>query len=247
MTAVDATNYQFCPAGYVGVARRRCKSSVEELPDVDVIAAASRVVWSWDEPDFAHCSDRYINDLYKKMKLVALGYVVVDVPSVYNQFGDFIHAKLKLIDETNRLNPKRATRAEQIPFPYLPGEGNALLEMAKILEAFVWSNKTHVLPPSFWNSTAVDYLYALDALLSMPTDYFRPDVSVSFYLPKHQGEKEGVLFICLFILLQGGVPILRLIQNHLTLLANNPKEGYPLGAIQSHLLNNSNIDTVFNR
>ena len=46
---------------------------------------------------------------------------------------------------------------------------------------------------------------------------------------------------------QGGMTILRLIENHLTLLSTNPKGGYPLGAIKSHLLKNSNIDTDSNR
>lgn len=173
MTATDATNYQFCPAGYVGVARRRCKS-VEEFPEGDV-AAANRALWSWEEPDFAHCSDRIISELYRQMKLIALGYIVTDVQSVFNKFVDSIQRKVKATDQ-NRSNPKR-TPPDQAPFPYLPGEGNALLEMAKNLETFVWK-KTNMIPPSFWEPTAVNYLYALDALLSMPQDFCRPEVSV---------------------------------------------------------------------
>ena len=54
-------------------------------------------------------------------------------------------------------------------------------------------------------------------------------------------------FTELFVSLQGGIPILRFIQNHLTLLGINPKGGYPLGAIESHFLKNSDIDTDSNR
>jgi hypothetical protein len=55
------------------------------------------------------------------------------------------------------------------------------------------------------------------------------------------------VFLNLFFFFQGGIPILRFIQNHLTLLGISPKGGYPLGSIESHLLKNSDIDTDFNK
>ncbi|KAI9565392.1 hypothetical protein GHT06_009184 [Daphnia sinensis] len=201
-TAVDITNYQFCPTGYVGVAKRHC-FAVKELPDDGGEALpAIRPFWSWGEPDFSNCSDRELTEIYRQLKLITLGYVVTDVPSIINKFADFIEGKLK------------AT-----PSPYLPGEGNALLEIAMSLEAFLW-RRTEVLPQSFWNSTAVRYLYALDTLLSMPQDIFRLDSSLL---------------------------ILRFIQNHLTLLGISPKGGDLLGSIQSHLLKNSDFDVDYDR
>ena len=158
------------------MARRRCKS-VEQLPEGEA-KVANRALWAWEEPDFAHCSDRIVNELYRQMKLIALGYVVTDVQSVFNKFVDSIQRKVKATENPNRLITNR-TLPDQTPFPYLPGEGNALLEMAKNLEIFLWK-KTNLMPPSFWEPTAVNYLYALDSLLSMPEDFFRPDVSYNF-------------------------------------------------------------------
>ncbi|KAK4018037.1 hypothetical protein OUZ56_000106 [Daphnia magna] len=219
-TAVDITNYQFCPAGYVGVAKRHC-FAVKELPgDGGEALPAIRKFWSWGEPDFSNCSDRELTEIYRQLKLITLGYVVTDVTSIINKFADFIQLKLKGIAEFNRLaNPKKTLNEEDTPSPYLPGEGNALLEIAMSLETFLW-RRTEVLSHSFWNSTAVRYLYALDALLSMPQDIFRLDSSL---------------------------PILRFIQNHLTLLGISPKGGDLIGSIQSHLLKNSDFDVDYDR
>ncbi|KZS07008.1 Uncharacterized protein APZ42_029535 [Daphnia magna] len=219
-TAVDITNYQFCPAGYVGVAKRHC-FAVKELPgDGGEALPAIRKFWSWGEPDFSNCSDRELTEIYRQLKLITLGYVVTDVTSIINKFADFIQLKLKGIAEFNRLaNPKKALNEEATPSSYLPGEGNALLEIAMSLETFLW-RRTEVLSHSFWNSTAVRYLYALDALLSMPQDIFRLDSSL---------------------------PILRFIQNHLTLLGISPKGGDLIGSIQSHLLKNSDFDVDYDR
>uniref|UniRef100_A0A0N8E067 Brain-specific angiogenesis inhibitor n=1 Tax=Daphnia magna TaxID=35525 RepID=A0A0N8E067_9CRUS len=216
-TAVDITNYQFCPAGYVGVAKRHC-FAVKELPgDGGEALPAIRKFWSWGEPDFSNCSDRELTEIYRQLKLITLGYVVTDVTSIINKFADFIQLKLKGI---NRLaNPKKTLNEEATPSPYLPGEGNALLEIAMSLETFLW-RRTEVLSHSFWNSTAVRYLYALDALLSMPQDIFRLDSSL---------------------------PILRFIQNHLTLLGISPKGGDLIGSIESHLLKNSDFDVDYDR
>uniref|UniRef100_A0A0P5AMI9 Brain-specific angiogenesis inhibitor n=1 Tax=Daphnia magna TaxID=35525 RepID=A0A0P5AMI9_9CRUS len=214
-TAVDITNYQFCPAGYVGVAKRHC-FAVKELPDDGgETLPAIKPFWSWGEPDFSNCSDRELTEVYHQLKLITLGYVVTDLTSIVNKFADFIEWKLKGIAEFNRFtNWKNRTDEEATPAPYLPGEGNMLLEMAISLEVFLW-RRTEVLPHSFWNSTAVRYLYALDALLSMPRDIFR---------------------------LNGELPILRFIQNHLTLLGINPKGEYLLGSIERHLLKNSDLN-----
>ncbi|XP_057370422.1 uncharacterized protein LOC130691485 isoform X2 [Daphnia carinata] len=212
-TAVDITNYQFCPAGYVGVAKRHC-FAVKELPD-DNGETHPAIRLFWGEPDFSNCSDRELTELYQQLKLITLGYVVTDLPSIVNKFADFIEWKLEGIAESNRFtNSRKATDEEATPFPYLPGEGNMLLEMAVSIEALLW-RRTEVLPHSFWNSTAVRYLYALDALLSMPHDIFH---------------------------LIGELPILHLIQNHLTLLGINPKGEYLLGSIKPHLLKNSDFD-----
>ncbi|XP_057370415.1 uncharacterized protein LOC130691484 [Daphnia carinata] len=218
-TAVDITNYQFCPAGYVGVAKRHC-FAVKELPGDDGEALpAMRLFWSWGEPDFSNCSDRNLTEIYRQLKLITLGYIVTDVPSIINKFADFIESKLKSIAKSNRnANAKKSQNEDTAP-SYLPGEGNALLEIAMSLEAFLW-RRTAVLPQAFWNSTAVRYLYALDALLSMPQDIFGLDSSL---------------------------PILRFIQNHLDLLSISPKGGDLLGSIQSHLLENSDFDVDCDR
>ncbi|EFX79778.1 hypothetical protein DAPPUDRAFT_104018 [Daphnia pulex] len=217
MTALDVTNYQFCPAGYVGVTRRRCLSVKQPIDNSEIAATAVREFWKWGEPDFSDCSDREVTELYRQLKLITLGYAVTDIASIINKFADFIQRKLK--DFADHESLKSAGSEQTTRFLYLPGEGNALLEIAMNLEAFLW-RRTEVLPQSFWDSTAIQYLYALDALLSMPKDFFRLD---------------------------GGIPILRFIQNHLTLLGISPKGGYPLGAIESHLLKNSDIDTDFNK
>lgn len=178
-TAVGSTSCQYCPAGYVGVAKRHCLS-VKELPDENKDAVpAIQAFWSWGEPDFSNCSDQELTEIYQQLKLITLGYVVTDVASVFNKFTHFIHGKLDGISKFNPLaNPKKTIDKEATPSPYLPGEGNALLEIAMSLETFLW-RRTEVLPHSFWNLTAVRYLYALDALLSMPRDFFNPDVSRS--------------------------------------------------------------------
>lgn len=174
-TAVDITNFQFCPAGYIGVAQRHCLSVKDNGGNA---VPAKLAFWSWGEPDFSNCSDRELTEIYRQLKLITLGYVVTDVASIFNKFADFIQWKLKGIAEFNRIANREKTIDEETPSPYLPGEGNALLELAMSLEAFLWK-RTEVLPRSFWNSTAVRYLYALDALLSMPRDIFRLDVSRS--------------------------------------------------------------------
>ena len=178
MTAVDVTNYQFCPTGYVGVARRRCLSVKQSLDNSEAALTTVREICKWGEPDFSSCSDREITELYRQLKLITMGYVVTDIPSIINKFADFIERKIKDFTDQKRLvnqsvtsNPIETTRSS-----YLPGEGNALLEIAMNLEAFLWK-RTEVLQQSFWDSTAIRYLYALDALLSLPQDFFRSDVS----------------------------------------------------------------------
>lgn len=158
MTAADVTNYQFCPAGYIGVAKRHCRS-IQELPDTDSTSDDRQT--TWEETDFAHCTARNVSELYRQFKLITLGYLVADFQSIVDKFTYLIHKKLEDIHGQS---------------VYLPGEGNALLEMAKSLETFMLK-KTDMLEKSFWHWTAVDYLYALDDLLSMPADFFRPDVS----------------------------------------------------------------------
>ena len=105
-----------------------------------------------------------------------MGYVVTDIPSIINKFADFIERKLKDFDQKRLVTQNSVTSNETTRSSYLPGEGNAFLEIAMNLEAFLWK-RTEVLPQSFWDSTAIRYLYALDALLSMPQDFFRSDVS----------------------------------------------------------------------
>lgn len=163
MTATDVTNYQFCPAGYIGVARRHCRS-VQKLLDSDN-KDDDRTLSVWEETDYSHCTDRSVNELYRQLKLVTLGYLVTNVQLIVDKFTHLVHKKLESIE-----------RHQTIETPYLPGEGNALLEMAKSLETFMLK-KTRTLEKLFWHTTAVDYLHALDDLLSMPGDFFRPDVS----------------------------------------------------------------------
>ena len=176
MTAVDVTNYQFCPAGYVGVATRHCLSVKQTEDSSEAAVPEVREFWKWGEPDFSNCSDREINELYRQLKLITLGYVVTDIPSIVKKFSDFIQRKLEYFtDHQQRLTNQKSTTDEQ-PVSFLPGEGNALLEMAIGLENFLWK-RSEVLPQSFWDSTAVRYFYALDALLSMPKELFSLDVS----------------------------------------------------------------------
>ena len=176
MTAVDVTNYQFCPTGYVGVARRRCLSVKQSLDNSETALTTVREFCRWGEPDFSNCSDREITELYRQLKLITMGYVVTDIPSIINKFADFIERKLKDFDQKRLVTQNSVTSNETTRSSYLPGEGNAFLEIAMNLEAFLWK-RTEVLPESFWDSTAIRYLYALDALLSMPQDFFRSDVS----------------------------------------------------------------------
>ena len=176
MTAVEVTNYQFCPNGYVGPVRRRCRSAGQVSNDPGSARQTDCVAGIWEEPDFSHCSDRYISELYKQMKMITLGYMVTDVESIVDKFSEFVKQKFTEIQFSKGSNTK-LTKIEDIPLPYLAGEGNALLEMAKTFEIFMFK-KAHLLPPTYWESTAIHYLYALDTLLSMPKDFFLPDVSV---------------------------------------------------------------------
>ena len=50
LTVCNATNYQFCPLGYVGVASRQCRCDR---------------TWPWAEPDFSACVDRNVSDMQK--------------------------------------------------------------------------------------------------------------------------------------------------------------------------------------
>ncbi len=155
MTAVDVTNYQFCPAGYVGVTRRRCLSVKQPIDKSEIAATAVREFWKWGEPDFSDCSDREVTELYRQLKLITLGYAVTDIGSIINKFADFIQRKLKDFTRDHE-NLKSAGSEQTTQFLYLPGEGNSLLEIATNLEAFLW-RRTEVLPQSFWNSTAIQY------------------------------------------------------------------------------------------
>ena len=184
LTAVDATANQFCPKDYVGTARRRC-SGVEQpieqrnSADVAVTTVTNASTWRWEIPDLSHCSDRGVHDLNRQLKLVALGYAVNDVNSITSKFNRLIQRKLNNIDASGWANWTFKSPNHPFSPSYLLGEGNALLELSRNIEIFLW-RKTDLLPLRFWNSTAIDYLYALDALLSMPSGFYNPDVFIPF-------------------------------------------------------------------
>lgn len=177
LTATDATANQFCPKGYVGVAKRRCswvEQSIERSSTVNAATTANiAFTWNWETPDLSQCSERGVHDLNRQLKLVALGYSVDDVGSITAKFNRAIIRKLNAIEATGWAN-----WTSKLPSPaYLPGEGNTVLELARNIEVFFWK-KTDLLPKRFWNSTAIDFLYSLDALLSMPTDFYSPNVLI---------------------------------------------------------------------
>ena len=177
LTATDATANQFCPKGYVGVAKRRCiwvEQPIERSSTVTAATTANTAfTWHWETPDLSHCSERGVHDLNRQLKLVVLGYAVDDVGSITAKFNRAIIRKLNAIEASGWAN-----WTSKLPSPaYLPGEGNALLELARNIEVFLWK-KTELLPQRFWNSTAIDYLYSLDTLLSMPPGFYSPNVII---------------------------------------------------------------------
>lgn len=181
MTAHGMTNFQFCPSGYVGAARRLCSSSSNGGP------AANSSTTAWDPPDFSHCAEKAVAELQRKVKLITLGYAVTDVPSIVSQLAQHVRKRF----------------ADAVPLSFLPGEGNFVLELARSLEIFL-QKRADLLPVSFWTEEGLDHFRTLDILLDAPPPhYFRPDDIT---------------------------PILRLLQNHMALLAaRDPNVRFPTG------------------
>lgn len=170
MTAVSSAAYRFCPNGYVGVAKRRCSSPAASFADPGTIGANNKPNWQWDRPIFSHCSERFVADLHRKLKLVSLGYRVMEIDVIVTNFTNYIWDKL---------NRTLSSSNDEETAVFLPGEGNTILDLARSLESFLWKG-SHLMGPLFWNTAAVDYFYALDALLSMPISFFYPEVRLTF-------------------------------------------------------------------
>ena len=94
--------------------------------------------------------------------MVGLGYAVSDMPTILTKLSVYVEKKV------NEL-------AAPIGGPFLPGEGNAVIDVIQSVDTFLWK-KWHLFDAVFWNSSAVSYLRALDSLLSMPSTYFYPNV-----------------------------------------------------------------------
>ena len=63
----------------------------------------------------------------------------------------------------------------QLNSPFLPGEGNAVLELLQHINQYLMK-KSDLLPFIFWDTSAIEYLYAVDAVQSMPPLYIFLDV-----------------------------------------------------------------------
>lgn len=168
MTAVDTTDFEFCPPGYFGVAKRMCSRSTEVETD-----QSNTSTWRWETPDFSHCMERVVVDLQRQLKLITLGYAVADVPSIVDQFSRHI---LKRVNKIELVDRDGSSEDRENSSSVLPGEGKPLLELAKNVETFLFK-RINLIPSSFWNTTAVDYLQALDVLLFVAQqNFFHPDV-----------------------------------------------------------------------
>lgn len=172
VTAIGSTSHQYCPKGYVGAARRRClagqpfrQASESIFIQHQTFNAHQQYSGYWDEPDFTDCVEIQVSELHKQMRLVALGYGVTDIPSIVTEFYELVRNKFHLFQDEINENGR-----------FLVGEGNAFLEAAKNVEVFLWK-KSDLLSPAFWPLQAVEHLYALDTLLSMPFRFFQPEVS----------------------------------------------------------------------
>lgn len=165
MAAAGSVVYQICPKGYVGAAKRRCSSQVATFADPGMIDGNNKPNGQWKRPVFLHCKEPFVDDLHRKLKLVSLGYRVAEIDVIVTNFTNYIWGKL------NRTMNSSVEEAAA----FLPGEGNTILDLARSLESFLWKG-SHLMGPIFWNTTAVDYFYALDALLSMPLSFFYPEV-----------------------------------------------------------------------
>ena len=176
LTAVDSTNFQFCPTGYVGAAKRFCRSQQHdqvvsgEGEGSELMNNNSESLWRWDPPDFSNCAEKVVAELHRKMKLIMLGYAVGDVPSIVALFSRQIQNRLDGIQQSGKI------MNDSNEWPFLPGEGNAFVQLAKALETFLFK-RADALSETFWNTTAIEYFHALDSLLSItPHNFFSPDV-----------------------------------------------------------------------
>ena len=93
-----------------------------------------------------------------QMKLVAMGYAVIDVPTIITKFSVYV-------------DKKAAGSRRRV----LAGEGNGVVELAESISNYLRAKHLRF-DAAFWNSSAVEYLRAVDLLLSMPPDYFSPQV-----------------------------------------------------------------------
>lgn len=175
LTAVDSTNFQFCPTGYVGAAKRFCRSQQHQVVSgegegSELMNNNRESLWRWDPPDFSNCAEKVVAELHRKMKLIMLGYAVGDVPSIVALFSRQIQNRLDGIQQSGKI------MNDSNEWPFLPGEGNAFVQLAKALETFLFK-RADALSETFWNTTAVEYFHALDSLLSItPHNFFSPDV-----------------------------------------------------------------------
>lgn len=236
MTAAGSVAYRFCPNGYVGVAKRRCTSTAATLSHPGINGEPGEPTWQWDRPIFSHCSERLVADLHRKLRLVSLGYKVAEISDIVANFTGYVWQKL---------NKTVSPSISDDSAVFLPGEGNTMLDLARSLESLLWKG-SHLMEPLFWNTTAVNYFYALDALLSMPTSFFYPDVS---FLAATCISTRYSAWLCIS---QNVTPALRLMQSHMALLGLNPRfehsrSGNPLDSIRSNLLKNSVIDIHVNK
>lgn len=104
------------------------------------------------------------------MKLVGMGYAVVDVSTIIGKFSVYVQKKLSAVRMLS------STSADSGSQPFLTGEGNGAVELVTSISNYLWV-KSHLFNTKFWNSSAVEFLRILDALLSMPSAYFAPKVS----------------------------------------------------------------------
>ena len=169
VTAVGTTNFQFCPSGFFGAAKRLCRRSSSE--EVDQQQSTNVSTWKWETPDLSHCAERTVVELHRELKLIMLGYAVSDVPTIVSKLVFYVRNKMTPI-QPQRQSP---SLTEHTPEPFLPGEGNSLLELARTLETFLYK-RPNLLPTQFWSTVAVDYFYTLDALLAAPPGFYHPDV-----------------------------------------------------------------------
>lgn len=111
------------------------------------------------------------------MKTLVLGYPVTTVATIINSLWQHIHVRQPddgyEIDDESQSRTKRMNNGSNPS--YLPGEGNAVVELLQQINQYL-AKKSELLPFEFWNTSAIDYLYAVDSLLSMSPEYILPDV-----------------------------------------------------------------------